>query len=85
MAPSLALLVRRGSICPSCLLPCAKGLAPVQRRHISEGFRKKTAEAEKEWQEWAQEIKDGKRRNLWDMLEERGYVKDTAGYAALLP
>ncbi|KAK4129367.1 hypothetical protein N657DRAFT_639979 [Parathielavia appendiculata] len=81
MAPSLAVpgLVRRGTVCHSCLSSCAKGLAPIRLRHISTGFLRKTAEAEEQWQQWAQEIKDGKRPNLWDILEERGYVKDTAG------
>ncbi|KAK4153245.1 hypothetical protein C8A00DRAFT_34016 [Chaetomidium leptoderma] len=79
MAPSQALLLRRGPVCRSCLLAFAKGVPPTQRRNISTGWLRKTAEAEEDWKHRAQEIKDGKRPDFWDMLESRGYVKDTAG------
>lgn len=79
MAPSLALALSRGAVCRSCLVAYAKGLAPTQRRHISTGWLRKTADAEAQWQKRAQEIKDGKHPNFFEMLEERGYVKDTAG------
>ena len=78
MAPSMALL-RRGPVCRSCLLAYAQGVAPVQRRTISTGFLRKTEEAKVQWAQRAEEIKAGKRPDFWDMLEERGYVKDTAG------
>jgi tyrosyl-tRNA synthetase len=61
------------------LVHYARVAAPTQRRHISTGHIRKTAEAEEAWQQRAQEIKDGKEPNFWDMLEDRGYVKDTAG------
>jgi hypothetical protein len=32
-----------------------------------------------DWEKRAKEIKEGKALNTWDMLEERGYVKDLAG------
>ncbi|KAG7293240.1 hypothetical protein NEMBOFW57_003286 [Staphylotrichum longicolle] len=79
MAPSLALALSRGAVCRSCLVAYAKGLAPTQPRHISTGWLRKTADAEAQWQKRAQEIKDGKHPNFFEMLEERGYVKDTAG------
>ncbi|KAK4105644.1 hypothetical protein N658DRAFT_492120 [Parathielavia hyrcaniae] len=81
MAPTLALprLVRRATVCQSCLLSSANGLAPIQLRHITQGYRQKTADAETQWQQWAREIEDGKRPHLWDMLEDRGFVKDIAG------
>ncbi len=83
MAPSralaLALALPRGSVCRSCLLAYAKGIAPIQRRNISTGWLRKTADAEAQWKERAHEIKDGKRPDFFAMLEERGYVKDTAG------
>ncbi len=83
MAPSralaLALALPRGSVCRSCLLACARGVAPIQRRNISTGWLRKTADAEAQWKERAQEVQDGKRPDFFAMLEERGYVKDTAG------
>jgi tyrosyl-tRNA synthetase len=51
----------------------------VQRRIISTGWLRKTEEAKVQWAQRAEEIKAGKRPDFWDMLEERGYVKDTAG------
>lgn len=80
MAPSMALLARRGTVCRSCLLAYVKNISTTQRRGISQSFLQKTEEARVQWEKQAQEIKEGKRPNFWDMLEERGYVKDTAGY-----
>ncbi|KAL2174779.1 uncharacterized protein P884DRAFT_263443 [Thermothelomyces heterothallicus CBS 202.75] len=79
MASSMALLVRRGAVCRSCLLAYATNIAPTQRRDISTSWLKKTEEARAQWEQRAREIQEGKRQNFWDMLEERGYVKDTAG------
>ncbi|KAL2017654.1 hypothetical protein VTK56DRAFT_1868 [Thermocarpiscus australiensis] len=42
-------------------------------------YEKKVAAAEEQWQQRAQQIKEGLLPNTWDLLEERGYVKDTAG------
>lgn len=39
----------------------------------------KRREAEEQWEQWAKEIDAGERRNLWDIFEERGFVKDVAG------
>jgi len=39
----------------------------------------KRAKAAKAWEEYAKQIEDGTQKNPWDMLEERGYVKDVAG------
>ncbi|KXX73540.1 Tyrosine--tRNA ligase, mitochondrial [Madurella mycetomatis] len=80
MAPSQALILSsRGSVCRRCLLASARGIASVQRRGISQGYLAKKAAAEKQWEERAELIKQGKIPNTWDLLEERGYVKDTAG------
>ncbi|KAK3309706.1 uncharacterized protein B0T15DRAFT_367087, partial [Chaetomium strumarium] len=79
MAPSQALVLSRGSACYRCLFGHARGVALVQRRGISQKYLQKKAEAEAQWKERAEWIKEGKLPNLWDMLEERGYVKDTAG------
>lgn len=84
----MAAVLGRGTVCRSCLLPAARTTrtaktattgAPAQRRHISQGFIRKTAEAQEAWDRRADAIREGKQRNLWDILEERGYVKDTAG------
>lgn len=80
MAPSQApFLSRGGPVCRRCLLACARGVADGQRRGISTGYLAKKAAAEKQWEERAELIKQGKLPNTWDLLEERGYVKDTAG------
>ena len=60
-------------------------LLPVQRRNISTKYLQKMEEAEEKWQERAELIREGKLQNTWDLFEERGYVKDTAGYVGLPP
>lgn len=79
MAPSVAPLLRRGSVCRSCLVAFTRGAASIQRRNITTGWYKKQGLALVDWEKRAKEIKEGQRTNTWDMLEERGYVKDTAG------
>ncbi len=83
MAPSralvLALTLPRGSVCRSCLLACAKGVAPIQRRNISTGWLRKTRDAEAQWARQALEVEAGRQPDFFAMLEDRGYVKDTAG------
>ncbi|KAK3899244.1 mitochondrial tyrosine--tRNA ligase [Staphylotrichum tortipilum] len=80
MAPSQALLLLRGTITRrSCLIVWPGAFSPAQRRAISTGWLRKTDEALADWEKRAKEVKDGARPNFWDMLEERGYVKDTAG------
>jgi tyrosyl-tRNA synthetase len=80
MAPSQALVLSRGSACYRCLFAYATRVAPIQRRGISQGYLQKKAAAEAQWKERAEQIREGKLYNLWDVFEERGYVKDTAGY-----
>jgi tyrosyl-tRNA synthetase len=85
----MAAILGRGPVCRSCLFASAKTAktakthAPVQRRSISQGHIRKTQEAEEAWAQQAQDIQDGKQPNLWDIFEERGFVKDTAGYDSL--
>lgn len=86
MAPTQALLSSRGLLCHRCLLAYTRGrVAPVQRRNISTKYLQKMEEAEEKWQERAELIREGKLQNTWDLFEERGYVKDTAGYVGLPP
>ncbi|KAK1755259.1 mitochondrial tyrosine--tRNA ligase [Echria macrotheca] len=70
--------------------PCC---TPAARRYVaytpdSEIYRSKSKspkyidkleEAERKWDERAQLIQDGKAQNIWDKLEERGFIKDVAG------
>ncbi|KAH8899261.1 tyrosyl-tRNA synthetase [Thozetella sp. PMI_491] len=67
--------------CRQCLwlLGHTRNSIPGQRRWIGHKYKKKLEDAEKSWQERAQQIQDGHHRNLWDVLEERGYIKDVAG------
>jgi tyrosyl-tRNA synthetase len=83
MAPSQALLLNRGPVCRRCLVVSAIAIVPIQRRSISSKYLRKLAEAERQWQKRAELIKEGKLPNFWDLLEERGYVKDTAGYVTM--
>ncbi|KAM0287976.1 hypothetical protein ACHAQH_000043 [Verticillium albo-atrum] len=44
----------------------------------------KRDDAAQEWDEKAEAIKNGEARNLWDIFEERGFVKDVAGRPELI-
>ncbi|KAM0335262.1 hypothetical protein ACHAQA_000306 [Verticillium albo-atrum] len=44
----------------------------------------KRDDAAQEWEEKAEAIKNGKAQNLWDIFEERGFVKDVAGRPELI-
>ncbi len=46
-------------------------------------YNKKLATAEAEWAKRAEEIQAGERQNLFDVFEERGFIKDLAGYVGL--
>lgn len=37
-------------------------------------------EAKEQWDQWAQEIKEGKRKDFITHLEERGLIHDAVGY-----
>lgn len=50
----------------------AKGRSPK--------YIEKVENAEKTWDDRAVKIQCGEVQNVWDMLEERGFVKDVAGY-----
>lgn len=85
MAPSA--LVRhavrpRAYVCRQCQLRQAAPRTPV--RFISQGTIRKTIEAEWQWKEQAKEIEAGRKQAFLSMLEERGYIKQIAGCAALL-
>ncbi|KAK4228521.1 tRNA synthetases class I-domain-containing protein [Podospora fimiseda] len=79
------LLSNRGSICRRCLLTAevlVRGPSYVQNRGIRTyglKYTKKLDDAAAEWAKRAELIKKGKLQNTFDMLEERGYIKDIAG------
>lgn len=76
---SPAFLLGRGRICHRCLRAQSRGPVGSQWRPIHLSVLAKRAKAAKAWEEYAKQIEDGTRKNPWDMLEERGYVKDVAG------
>lgn len=39
----------------------------------------KRDKADEEWKVQAEAIKAGTKKHLWDIFEERGYIKDVAG------
>lgn len=51
-----------------------------ESRGIATSFLEKTAAGEERWAERAEKIRTGELPHLWDILEERGYIKDVAGY-----
>lgn len=49
-------------------------------RGIATSYLEKVAEGEKRWEERAVKIQNGEQPHVWDILDERGYIKDVAGY-----
>ncbi|KEY71133.1 hypothetical protein S7711_00955 [Stachybotrys chartarum IBT 7711] len=56
-----------------------RGRQPWQARSIATTFLNKKAEGEERWAIRAEKIRNGEIRHVWDILEERGYIKDVAG------
>ncbi|KAL4899777.1 hypothetical protein BDW74DRAFT_183422 [Aspergillus multicolor] len=59
-------------------------VSPGQRRWFSQRWLKREAEAKKEWAQFAEEIKQGKRMSFVEHLEERGLIHDVVGERDLL-
>lgn len=57
----------------------ASGGVVGQTRWITQQHIRRTKEAEKEWAEFAEEIKAGKRKNFAQHLEDRGLLHDVVG------
>ena len=51
----------------------------MKKKLKSPKYTAKVEDAENEWDRQAEKIKKGEAKNLWDVLEERGFVKDVAG------
>ena len=54
-------------------------IASDQRRWISRSYLQKQKDAAKEWDDFADEIEAGKRKNFAQHLEERGLLHDVVG------
>jgi hypothetical protein len=51
----------------------------MEKKGKSPKYIEKVKQAEDAWEERAQKIQAGEIQNTWDMLEERGFIKDVAG------
>lgn len=51
-----------------------------QTRGVSQSYLRKVGEGEDRWQQRAERIQNGEERHMWDILDERGFIKDVAGY-----
>ncbi|KAL4929113.1 tyrosine--tRNA ligase MSY1 [Aspergillus undulatus] len=60
------------------------GIYPGQKRWITQAYLKRMEEAKREWQDFAQGIKEGKRKSFVEHLEERGLIHDVVGERDLL-
>ncbi|KAJ6781551.1 hypothetical protein PWT90_01546 [Aphanocladium album] len=50
-----------------------------QTRGVAQTHLQKIADAEERWKVRAEKIQNGELRHVWDILDERGYIKDVAG------
>ncbi|KAH7196673.1 uncharacterized protein B0J16DRAFT_3989 [Fusarium flagelliforme] len=75
---SRALISKLPSTRPAIYSTCLSGQRS-QVRFIATSYLKKVAEAEARWKEKGEKIKNGEIPHTWDILEERGYIKDVAG------
>lgn len=56
-----------------------QGQGHIQKRWVGQKYLAKVAEADRQWSIQAQKMKMGKMKNLFDELDERGFVKDVVG------
>ncbi|KAK4158703.1 mitochondrial tyrosine--tRNA ligase [Cladorrhinum sp. PSN259] len=85
------LLPSRGSVCRRCLLATdvlARGPGFIQTRGVKMlyglKYTAKLEDAAAKWAERAELIKKGQLPNTFDVLEERGYIKDLAGKKSII-
>nr|XP_036587525.1 Tyrosine-tRNA ligase, mitochondrial [Colletotrichum truncatum]KAF6798467.1 Tyrosine-tRNA ligase, mitochondrial [Colletotrichum truncatum] len=69
----------RRNICRQCARLPAVQLQQTRSRWISQKVVAKRQTAEEEWAKRADLIQQGELPNIWDVFEERGYIKDVAG------
>ena len=61
-------------------LCAALNRSPAKQRGIAQSYLKKVADGDGRWEERASKIQSGELRHVWDILDERGFIKDVAGY-----
>lgn len=79
-APTMLTNTRPASafICRSCLRSTpVRG--PSQKRWVGQKYVQKLLKAEEDWAAIAAEIGAGRRKNPFDELDERGFIKDIVG------
>ncbi|KAK9779866.1 putative Tyrosine--tRNA ligase [Seiridium cardinale] len=73
-------LSARATLCRQCLVSRARTTSLTsQKRSISQNVQRRRDLHEEAWRRKAKKIQEGEDYNVWDLLVERGYVKDTAG------
>ncbi|KAJ1324594.1 tyrosyl-tRNA synthetase [Microdochium nivale] len=79
-AGSLAVIARmRPSIRTPALAGSLAASRRPQARYISRTYLAKVAVTEQEFAEEAKRIQNGEKQHIWDILKERGFVKDQTG------
>ncbi|KAI5467448.1 hypothetical protein BGZ63DRAFT_410412 [Mariannaea sp. PMI_226] len=78
-ATILKLSSSRPVIRPQCINPLRPLLDLRRARTISTTFLEKEAAGNERWQKRADKIQSGELPHVWDILQERGYIKDVAG------
>lgn len=68
---------------PRCLNPLRPLLQFSRTRGVATTFIKKQNEGKERWEKRAEKIQTGELPHVWDILQERGYIKDVAGYVTL--
>lgn len=76
---SRALISKLPSTRPTIHSTCLSGQRSLQVRYVATTYLNKVAAGEARWKERAQQIKKGEIPHTWDILQERGYIKDVAG------
>lgn len=84
MAPRITIsnvAAARAHIRPRCATrQVALSLSDSHRaRGIAQSYLRKVAEGEERWKLRAEKIQNGELPHLWDVLDERGFIKDSVG------
>ncbi|KAF3017871.1 tyrosyl-tRNA synthetase [Neopestalotiopsis sp. 37M] len=80
MAPGASIMGARATTCRQCLVSRSRMTTlQSQKRLITENVLRRRELHEEAWQRKANKIQAGEDYHIWDVLNERGYVKDTAG------
>ncbi|KAL9608951.1 MAG: hypothetical protein Q9204_009196, partial [Flavoplaca sp. TL-2023a] len=53
--------------------------ARTQKRTVTRIYQAKVQDAERQWQQRYEEIRNGQRQGMLDILEERGFLNAVAG------